>query len=154
MTLRAATAADVAAVVDLEALLFGADAWSGTQVHEELIGERRSAWVATGPDQGEGVVGYAVTLAAGDVVDLQRIGVHPEHQRRGLAGRLLDAAVGAARATGAEGMLLEVSAANTAALAFYMRAGFEEIDRRRRYYRDGTDAVVMRLPLATSGTRG
>jgi ribosomal-protein-alanine N-acetyltransferase len=31
-----------------------------------------------------------------------------------------------------------------------------EIDRRRRYYRDGTDAVVMRLPLAAAhcGGRG
>jgi ribosomal-protein-alanine N-acetyltransferase len=51
-------------------------------------------------------------------------------------------------------MLLEVSAANQAALALYEAAGFEEIDRRRRYYRDGTDAVVMRLRLAAAGARG
>ncbi len=44
-------------------------------------------------------------------------------------------------------MLLEVSARNGGALAFYAAAGFTEIDRRHRYYRDGSDAVVMRLPL-------
>ncbi len=160
MTLRAATAGDVAAVVALESSLFGPDAWSEAQVREELTGERRSAWVATGATgpapgaAGPAVAGYAVTLTAGEVVDLQRIGVHPDHQRRGLARLLLDAAVGAARAEGADRMLLEVSAANQAALALYEAAGFEEIDRRRRYYRDDTDAVVMRLRLAAAGARG
>ena len=151
MTLREAKAGDVAAVADLERLLFGADAWNEAQVREELTGERRQAWVL-----GDPVVGYAVTLAGGDVVDLQRIAVHPGHQRQGLARRLLEAAVGAARTARADRVLLEVSAANTAALAFYAAAGFVEIDRRRRYYRDGTDAVVMRLPLgaAACGGRG
>ena len=151
MTLREAEVGDVAAVVDLERLLFGADAWNEAQVRDELTGERRRAWVV-----GDPVVGYAVTLAAGDVVDLNRIAVHPDHQRQGVARRLLDAAVGAARTARADRVLLEVSAANTAALAFYAAAGFVEIDRRRRYYRDGTDAVVMRLPLgaAACGGRG
>lgn len=163
MTLRAATAGDVAAVVALESSLFGPDAWTEAQVREELTGERRTAWVATGAaaDDAAGpsagipdVAGYAVTLTAGEVADLQRIGVHPAHRRQGLARLLLDAAVGAARAGGADRMLLEVGAANTAALALYEAAGFEEIDRRRRYYRDGTDAVVMRLRLAVAGARG
>ena len=149
MTLREATADDVAAVVALEALLFGPDAWNEAQVREELTGERRSGWVV-----GDPVVGYAMTLSAGDVVDLQRVAVHPDHQRQGLAGLLLDAAVAAGRADRADRMLLEVSAANTAALAFYAGLGFVEIDRRRRYYRDGTDAVVMRLPLAAAACGG
>ena len=34
-------------------------------------------------------------------------------------------------------------------LAFYAEQGFVEIDRRRRYYRDGATAVVLRLPLVT-----
>lgn len=149
MTLRPAGAGDVAAVVDLERLLFGADAWNEAQVREELTGERRQAWVA-----GDPVVGYVVTSAAGDVVDLQRIAVHPDHQRQGLARLLLDTAVAAGKAARADRMLLEVSAANTAGLAFYAAAGFVEIDRRRRYYRDGTDAVVMRLPLAAAACGG
>ena len=41
--------------------------------------------------------------------------------------------------------LLEVAATNDAALRLYAAEGFTEIDRRRRYYRDGADAVVMRL---------
>jgi [ribosomal protein S18]-alanine N-acetyltransferase len=151
VTVRPATPADVAAVAALEQELFGPDAWSEAQVREELLGERRSAWVV-----GDPVVGYVVTATAGEVVDLQRIAVHAPEQRRGLARQLLEAALGAGRGVRADRMLLEVGAPNDAALAFYARAGFVEIDRRRRYYRDGTDAVVMRLPLAAAapGRRG
>jgi [ribosomal protein S18]-alanine N-acetyltransferase len=131
--IRDATAADVDAVVGLEHDVFGVDAWSRESVVEELTGERRHAVVAVADE----LVGYAVTMRAGDLVDLQRIVVAASHRRRGLAGRLLDA-------VRQPQMLLEVSATNEVAIAFYGAQGFEEIDRRARYYRDGTDAVVMR----------
>ena len=153
MTLREVTpvagtepeAAVVRAVAALESEVFGPDAWSTAQVAEELGGDGRRTWVT---ERDGGLVGYAVTWRSGDVVDLQRIAVHPGHRNRGLARDLLDAAVAAGRADGADRMLLEVGAGNPAALALYAASGFVEIDRRRRYYRDGDDAVVMRLPLA------
>lgn len=132
MTVRPATVADVAAVAALDRELFGPDAWTAAQVAEELLGEHRRAWVA-----GEPLHGYVVTRTVGDVTDLQRIAVHPRHRRRGLARELLAAAGDGRR------MLLEVSADNTDAVAFYAAAGFVEIGRRRRYYRDGSDALVM-----------
>lgn len=140
MRLRPATSADVDAVSALEVLLFGVDAWSPTAVREELTGPRRFAVVACAPD----VVGYAVTMTAGDVVDLQRIAVHPDHRRNGVARVLLARVVEEADV---DRMLLEVSAANDAALAFYAAEGFTAIDRRRRYYRDGTDALVLQRLL-------
>ncbi len=142
MTLRAATAADVAAVADLEQELFGSDAWSAAQVEDELLGWRRRAWVA-----GDPVHGYAVTAVSGDVVDLERIGVAPGHRRGGVARDLLERAVEAAVGDGAVRMLLEVAADNEGALAFYAGSGFHEISRRRRYYRSGSDAVVLERTL-------
>lgn len=145
MNIRNATVADVPAVAALERALFGADAWTEAAVLSELRGAARRALVAVVADE---VVGYAVSLRAGEVADLQRIGVHPDLQRQGVANRLLADVLDAARADGAERVLLEVSAANGPALAFYVAAGFVEINRRHRYYRDGSDAVVMRLALA------
>ena len=139
MNLRPATADDVTAVRALEVDLFGVDAWSEASVREELLGERRTAVVACDPD----VVGYVVTRAAGDVVDLQRVAVREGHRRTGLARRLLRAVRPADVP-----WLLEVAATNDAALRLYAAEGFTEIDRRRRYYRDGADAVVMRLAPA------
>lgn len=136
MRVRAATADDVPAVHALEQQSFGVDAWSEAAVLEELTGPRRVALVLGDPD----VMAYVVTAAAGDVVDLQRLVVHPAHRRRGLARRLLAAAL---REAEEDRMLLEVSVVNERALAFYAAEGFVEIDRRGDYYRDGSDAVVM-----------
>ena len=148
--IRLATPDDLAALADLERDAFGADAWDEAALRAELDGPGRRFVVA------DDLAGYAVSMTLGDVVDLQRIAVRADQQRNGLARRLLDAAVAAATAARVDRMLLEVSASNTAALAFYAGAGFVEIDRRRRYYRDGSDAVVMRLPLgaAACGGRG
>lgn len=132
---RRATPEDAAWIADLEQVCFGADAWSPTQVAEELTTPVCWAWVLTAPG---GPLGYVVVRDAGEVTDLERIAVRPDARRQGVASRLLDAA------RPAQGrLLLEVSAENDAALAFYAGAGFTEISRRRRYYRDGSDAVVL-----------
>jgi [ribosomal protein S18]-alanine N-acetyltransferase len=138
VTVRPATVDDAPAVARLEAELFGADAWSPDGVRSELSAEHRIAVVA---EVDGAVAGYVVVMDVGDTVDLLRIGVHASYRRRGLARELL-AAVAADR------MLLEVGAGNEAALAFYAAEGFVEIDRRRRYYRDGSDAVVMQRVAA------
>ena len=138
MTIRAATGGDAAGVLDLEVEMFGADAWSEQTVLDTLA--RGRVLVA----EDELLLGYVVLADAGDVADLERIGVRRDHQRAGLASALLDAAL---RDAGPDRVLLEVRADNEPALSFYARAGFAEIDRRRRYYRDGTDAIVLELDL-------
>jgi ribosomal-protein-alanine N-acetyltransferase len=165
--IRPATLGDVPALVELEELLFGVDAWNAGQLSDELTGPGRRGWVAAGAEPGaddgapapdhEGVppnkyvraylLGYTLTMTVGDIADLQRIGVLPDRQRSGIARALLETATAAARGDGADRILLEVSATNTAALAFYAANGFEEIDRRPRYYKDGADAIVMRRQL-------
>ena len=153
MRLRPATPQDVPVLAALETRLFGPDAWSEAAVKGEVEGPGRHAVVAVERDE---VVGYAVTLGSDDLADLQRIAVHPDHQRQGIARTLLDEVLAEAAGSGANRVLLEVSASNAPALAFYAASGFVEIDRRRRYYRDGTDAVVMRRSLgrAACGGRG
>ena len=138
MTIRAATGDDLAGVLALEVELFGADAWSEQTVLATLA--RGRVLVA----EDEALLGYVVMADAGDVSDLERIGVRRDHQRAGLASALLDAAL---REAGPDRVLLEVRADNEPALAFYARTGFAEIDRRSRYFRDGTDALVLELDL-------
>lgn len=139
---RLADAADLPSVLALDARLFEADAWSEHAWGEELVATGRRFVVA---ELGDELVGYAVSMQLGDVVDLQRIGVHPEHRRLGIAGSLLDDLL--AHARGADRILLEVSADNRGALAFYAHHGFSKIAVRERYYRDGTDALVLRRVL-------
>ncbi|RNL61219.1 GNAT family N-acetyltransferase [Nocardioides marmoriginsengisoli] len=144
--IRAAVEADVAAVVELEQATQGADAWSEGLVLDGITGGLPTIDYLVAEVDGT-AVGYAVASYAGDIAELQRIGVREQHRRSGIASDLLAAVVAHAPSTGADRMLLEVRADNRGALAFYAARDFVEIDRRTRYYRDGTDAVVMRLPL-------
>ena len=144
--IRRAVADDVDEIVGLEAACQGVDAWSGWLVRDGVEGGLPTVryFVA---DSDDGVVGYAVASFAGDIAELQRIGVTAAVRRTGIATALLDEVVGEAPGTGANRLLLEVREDNAPALAFYAARGFIEIDRRPRYYRDGATAVVLRLPL-------
>lgn len=142
--LRPAAPEDAAAVAELERLLFGAGAWSLDAVAGELLADGRRGVL---DERAGAVAGYAITMLADDTADLQRIGVHPDHQRRGVAQTLLRTVIDQAGRDGVDRMLLEVSADNEAALGLYRREGFAEIHRRRRYYPDGSDAVVMSRSL-------
>jgi ribosomal-protein-alanine N-acetyltransferase len=141
-----ATPADVEAIADLEQECQGGDAWSAGLVSDGVTGALPTVRYLVAKRDG-GVVGYAVASFAGDIAELQRIGVAANARRLGVASALLDEVVAEAPATGANRLLLEVREDNAGALAFYADRGFVEIDRRPRYYRDGATAVVLRLPL-------
>jgi len=151
VTVRAATDDDVPAVVALERDNLGADAWSEGLVADGVRGGLPTVAYLVAAVAGR-VVGHATTSLVADIAELQRIAVDPAYRRHGVATALLDAVVTAARAGGADRLLLEVREDNAGALAFYAARGFTEIDRRRRYYRDGTTAVVLRRALGPVGT--
>jgi ribosomal-protein-alanine N-acetyltransferase len=145
-TIRPAALDDVAAVAHLEEQCLGVDAWSEGLVREGIAGDLPTVSYLVADLDGE-VIGHAVTSIVGDIEELQRIAVAEPHRRRGVAARLLAGVVDSGRRTLADRLLLEVRVDNHGALAFYASQGFVEIDRRLRYYADGTTAVVMRRPL-------
>ena len=142
--IRPATSVDAAAIATIERQLFD-DPWDEGALTDALAPAGRRAWAHL-DDTGE-LRGYALTGLSGDFAEVLRIGVHPDHQRRGLARALLETTLAAARKDGADRMLLEVSAANRPAIGFYVAEGFTQIDVRPRYYRDGSDALVLRRAL-------
>jgi ribosomal-protein-alanine N-acetyltransferase len=144
--IRAAVPADAEAVTALEQECQGADAWSLWLVRDGIEGGLPTIRYLVAEVDGR-VVGYAVASFAGDIAELQRIGVVDASRRSGVATALLDEVVAEAPGTGADRLLLEVREDNPGAVAFYAARGFVEIDRRPRYYRDGAAAVVMRRPL-------
>ncbi len=97
---------------------------------------------------GPAIIAFCLVRApssdGGEPAEILRIAVRPEARQKGLAGRLLSLAEQEARAR-APGtrFLLEVAESNAAARALYARAGYREIHRRRNYYRDGTDALIL-----------
>lgn len=137
--IRPAALSDLPVLVALEAELFGPDAWSEVLLRQEIEGPGRRFLVVA--DEDGSLSGYAVTMSAGDIVDLLRIGVRPAARRCGVASRLLDELL--VGTEDASRMLLEVSVANQAAVGFYVARQFNVIDVRPHYYRDGSEALVM-----------
>jgi [ribosomal protein S18]-alanine N-acetyltransferase len=91
--------------------------------------------------------GMLLARVARDDVEVLTLAVTPGARRQGIATRLMHAATAEACACGAAVLFLEVATTNTGARALYRRAGLVEVGRRRRYYPDGSDAIVLRLNL-------
>jgi ribosomal-protein-alanine N-acetyltransferase len=91
--------------------------------------------------------GFVLARAAGGEAEILTLAVVPGARRRGLGATLVSAAMVAAVTHGAEAMFLEVAEGNRPALRLYRRLGFAEVGRRRRYYPDGADALVLRRDL-------
>lgn len=143
---RAATAADVAAIVALEAESFPLDPWSQNLVGEGVGGTLPTVSYVVAEEAGA-FAGYAVVSVVDVDAELQRIAVPVPLRRTGVATALLAAVREVAREGGAERLLLEVREDNVAARLFYERHGFAELGRRPRYYRDGTAALVLSTPV-------
>jgi [ribosomal protein S18]-alanine N-acetyltransferase len=148
VTVRPATLADLAAITASEADNFGSDGWSPRLVEEGVAGRLPTVHYLVAEHDGR-VVGHAVASVVGDIAELQRIAVNADHRRLGLATALLDEAAALGVREGADRLLLEVRENNQPALAFYAAHGFVEVDRRPRYYRDGSAAVVLRRSLGS-----
>jgi ribosomal-protein-alanine N-acetyltransferase len=137
---------DVIAVSVLEQRLFPVDAWPLHMFYDELAQpETRWYLLAEGT---EGIVGYAGLMCIEPIADVQTIAVVPEYEGRGIGTILLTRLIEEARRRHAADLLLEVRADNPRAQQLYLRFGFEQIHVRPRYYRDGVDALIMRLQLA------
>jgi ribosomal-protein-alanine N-acetyltransferase len=148
VSVRCATLTDLAAIIASEADNFGTDGWSPTLVEEGVAGRLPTVHYLVVEEDGR-VLGHAVASVVADIAELQRIAVSADHRRRGLATALFAEVVVLAVQEGADRLLLEVREDNHPALGFYAAHGFVELDRRPRYYPDGTTAVVLGLPLGT-----
>ena len=142
MTLvRVAGIEDVAAVARLEAECLGQDAWSEGLVREGISGALPTVTYLVAESDGV-VVGHAVTSAAGDIAELQRIAVGEDRRRTGVASALLARVVEDASRTEADRLLLEVREDNRGALAFYAERGLR---------RDRPAAALLRRRLDRRG---
>lgn len=138
-----ATADDAEEIAFAELELFPDEAWTVFQIAEEIEHPDRRYVVAREGELGE-LIGYAGIMLAGDTADLHTIGSRREGC--GIGRALLAWCEQTAHAAGADRLLLEVREDNERAHAFYRAAGYEQVGRRRGYYRirgRAIDALVM-----------
>ena len=94
---------------------------------------------------------FAIGRAIADQAELLTLATDPDHQRVGLARLRLNEFEQEAIKRGAACVLLEVAYENSAALALYMGAGYNETAQRKGYYKlpDGrrSDALILQKIL-------
>jgi len=150
VTVRAMRWWDVEEVAALERELFAHDPWSVEQFWGELAHVPETRWYVVHDDD-SGVDGYVGLFAVPPEADVQTIAVAPRSQGRGLGRELLDALVDEAVRRGCTQLFLEVRVDNDAAIGLYERTGFVRQGRRRGYYGDGVDALVLRRRIGGEG---
>jgi ribosomal-protein-alanine N-acetyltransferase len=147
-TLSDASPRDAAAIAPLHAASFRRG-WSEHEIEELLVDRRVIAHRAM---IGGKLIGFVMSRLVEDEAEIFSIAVAASHQRRGLAGRLLNLHLRRLAAFGARTVFLEVDEHNKPAIGLYDRAGFHEISRRANYYptsgADPAAALVLRRDLA------
>jgi L-amino acid N-acyltransferase YncA len=141
ITIRDATETDLPAILAIhnEAVLHGTSIWSTVPVdldnRRAVLADRRAKGYAfLVADEGGTVLGYA---SFGDfrphdgyykTVE-HSVYVHPDHQRRGVASRLMGPLIEAARGCGKHVMIGGIDATNAPSIRFHEGFGFVETGR-------------------------
>lgn len=131
----------IARIAELERQCFNAP-WSEECLASELDNEL-AYWIVA--MEGDAVAGYVGSQTVLGETDMMNIAVHPDHRRKGIAERLLLELIAALKGMDSHCLTLEVRESNEPARRLYEKHGFQEIGRRKNYYRDPKeDALILR----------
>ena len=122
--------------------------WKREFFASELVEPHRYLRVL-GRDDGDAprVGGYLFAVSLYEEFHINKIATDLRVRRQGYGRLLLEDALSRARSAGSSAVTLEVRVSNATARTFYKSYGFAEAYRRRAYYQDGEDALVLVLPL-------
>jgi ribosomal-protein-alanine N-acetyltransferase len=95
------------------------------------------------PPGAESAVGFIMAWLVEDELHISNLAVAPEMRRCGIAAALLEESISSGAGMGAVWCQLEVRASNSPARELYKRLGFKPLGKRKGYYCNGEDALVM-----------
>ncbi len=130
---------------ELDRLVFKAEPWG----REDFVKNMKNSYdkvLLLQSEAGEAAA-YAVIRDLG-TAEILRIGVSPQHRRKGYASILMERIIDISKENMAASVLLEVRSGNEAAIGLYRHFGFDEIDIRKNYYSEPVeDALIMESVL-------
>ena len=85
-------------------------------------------------------IGFIETIPNIDYLEITNVVVYEEYRSKGYSKKLMNYIFDN---TNYNRILLEVSVKNTIAISLYRKYGFKEINVRKEYYKDGSDALIM-----------
>ncbi len=123
--------------------------WTEAQIRAEFARKFSSLFVLT-PEKQLRVFGWCAVSVLGDEAELLKIAVHSDYRRRGYADAILAHLIDLLQKVSVERLFLEVRSGNVAACNLYRKHGFEEVGKRKAYYREPQDdALIFMKKIAT-----
>jgi len=118
--------------------------WNQNQWEKEL----ENVYVtAIGLYLNNSIIGICVFHKIFDEAEIRYLSVHPYYKRRGLGKKLICRIFKECEDENIKRIFLEVSIKNKQALSFYSNFGFKTISIRKKYYKDGSDALIKEKML-------
>ena len=141
LRVRRACPADAESIALLEQRCFRSP-WSLRSVLEELEDPDAACFLVAEED---GMVkGYLGSwMLPPFECQIGNVAVDPECRRQGIARKLLQALLGECADRDIPDITLEVRTSNAPAIALYESFGFAEEGRRKKYYENTEDAIIM-----------
>ncbi|MDD4211259.1 MAG: tRNA (adenosine(37)-N6)-threonylcarbamoyltransferase complex dimerization subunit type 1 TsaB [Clostridia bacterium] len=136
---------DLLELEKLEKEIFGDEAYGKDSLKDEIKKDDRLFLVAKLNDE---IIGYADSLKTQDnMINILKIAVKPLYRKLLIATKLLEHLNIFAKSNNFKKMFLEVNEHNAPAINFYKKLGFIETNKRKKYYKDGADAIIMFLQV-------
>ena len=137
--IRTATRADLEALLALEQSCYRYP-WSRQQFSDEFDNPVATIEVALVEGQ---IAGYLCSWLICGELQIQNLATAPDYRRRGIGQMLLEYVMTRCRREELLSAWLEVREDNQAAIKLYTGCGFEVQGRRKKYYQDGEDALLL-----------
>ncbi len=134
---------DIDQVARLEKTCF-LDPWSQEAFTEELQLELAIPLVAR---LGNKVVGYTCLWRLVDRLEVANFAVSPDHRSEGIGEKLMKRILLEAKQRCCKRIALSVRKSNQAAIRLYLKFGFVEVGRTKKYYRLPTEDALTMLKI-------
>lgn len=144
---RQANKDDLHELSALEAEIFSEPWGEETIAHYLELGEKNKATYVLYDEADKKILAYVIVQTLYDEMEIMRFAVIPTRRREGLGKMLMNMLISAAKEHEVEKIILEVNSINYKAISLYKSLGFIEVGRRKDYYKQGEDALLMDLNM-------
>jgi ribosomal-protein-alanine N-acetyltransferase len=132
---------DIFPVLAMWKEIFPDEGWSASIIERELADPELFYYFVAEID--DKIIAYYAFQYSFDFCDFTILAVDKNYQQKGVGSILLFDAITRIKKLDCPKIILEVRQDNARAIQFYLRHGFNTIDIRHHYYKDGCDALIM-----------
>ena len=136
--MRKANHSDINSIFGIEKDVFKEENWSHNMIHNSISDIATTTYVI---EELENIVAYCMVKITDNEFEIINFAVAPLFQRKGRGKLILEFFLKQIPINSS--VFLEVKKSNAAAINLYNSTGFQTINIRYNYYKDGSDAFIM-----------